>query len=455
MAANQRGAGVSAAEHARQTALRVLLLSQRAPDADALGGVEIHVADLVAALPPEIEPFAAYLRAGRLVVEQFRPEHREIASLPADDLADALETTLLALEADVLHLHSPQLSPDALARAGRSATIPVVLTLHDVMLTQMNAARLVDEAVRFIAPSRFIRDALARRYPSIAERTHLMQWGVPAQQRAPHRTGGPLHIAVVGVLAADKGADRLPDLMRACAHLDLEWHLFGATEGRSLRAIRRAARTVTAHGSYRRSELGSLLAEAGIDVALLASVVPESFSMTLSECAAATVPVVASDVGALGERIPSEDCGWLFDPTRPETLAQVLEGLADRRDMTRVKKGLEQRVVRTVADMAREHADLYRDVVKAASSEVAGSDGAGATARAEPAAVTAIDERRAAARRRFEAARPRGNAGLGRAWRALRRSKLYRELPLRRLLPEAVRAGVESRFGRILDRWRR
>lgn len=412
--------------------VRVLLVTEREPDACALGGVEVHVADLAASLEPGIQPFGAHLRAGRLIVESLGPRRRELAALPAGDLAGALETALLALDVDVLHVHSPQIGADDLARAARAAGAPVALTLHDVGPTRFDASALVDALRIAIAPSRFIRDAIAEAYPRIRDVARVLPWGVPPQAAVPVGAGGRLRVAFVGVLAADKGAERIPDLVRACGHLGVEWHLFGATEGRSLRAIRREAPGLRAHGSYRRPELGRRLARARVDLVVLASVVPESFCMTLDECLAARVPVLASDIGALGERVRDLGGGWTFDPWQPATFAAAMEGLADRRQIAAVKRWLEERRARTPRDMAADHATVYREL---------------ATGR-----VPADPQRRRAATARFGSAPAPAVPALRRGWRMIRRSRLYRELPLRRLLPEAVRGRIERRAAGLLQK---
>jgi glycosyltransferase involved in cell wall biosynthesis len=415
---------------------RVLELSERSPDRYALGGLEVHVADLQAHLGSGVEPFGAHSRSKRLVVEAFRPARRDLALL-AGDLAGALSTALLALDVDVLHVHSPKLGPSALARALDQSGARAVLTLHDTAFAGPDLAPLATRADVVIAPSRFIAELFTHRFPSVADKIRIVRWGVPEQQRAAGQDRGNLRVAVVGVLATSKGSAHLPELMRACAQLGIEWHLFGATEGRELRAIRRAAPDLRAHGSYRREDLGRLLHQAGIDVAVLPSITPESFCMTLSECSAAAVPVVASDRGALGERVRDEQCGWIFDPGRPASLAAVLERLVDRSEIAAVKRRLEARTVHTAADMAAEHEQIYVEL--AGRGRRQGVD----------------DARRGEALRLFHASRCRGQGRLRAAWRALRRSKPYRDLGLRRALPETLRGVIERRAGELLDRWKR
>jgi glycosyltransferase involved in cell wall biosynthesis len=64
-------------------------------------------------------------------------------------------------------------------------------------------------------------------------------------------------------------------------------------------------------GHYRAGSLALRLREERVDVALLLSVWPESYSLTLTECRAAGVPVMAFDHGAIAERIASEGGGFV------------------------------------------------------------------------------------------------------------------------------------------------
>ena len=53
------------------------------------------------------------------------------------------------------------------------------------------------------------------------------------------------------------------------------------------------------------------LREERVDLALLLSVWPETFSLTLSECRAAGVPVLAFEHGAIADRVHAEGGGVL------------------------------------------------------------------------------------------------------------------------------------------------
>ncbi|MBW8767845.1 MAG: glycosyltransferase, partial [Geodermatophilales bacterium] len=77
--------------------------------------------------------------------------------------------------------------------------------------------------------------------------------------------------------------------------------------------LRRLPR-VRVRGYYRSGSLVDRLRQEGVDLALLLSIVPESYSLALSECLAAGVPVVAFDHGAIAERLRRHGGGLLVEP---------------------------------------------------------------------------------------------------------------------------------------------
>jgi len=82
---------------------------------------------------------------------------------------------------------------------------------------------------------------------------------------------------------------------------------------------------------YDRDELPALLANIGPHLAALLSIVPETFSYTLSEMQHLNVPVLATRVGSLAERIADGDTGWLIE-ANPAALLEKIRFLFDHRE---------------------------------------------------------------------------------------------------------------------------
>jgi glycosyltransferase involved in cell wall biosynthesis len=102
---------------------------------------------------------------------------------------------------------------------------------------------------------------------------------------------------------AHKGALVFEQVAKELAkRVDLPWTVYGGGDPDLLIRLRRLPR-VRVRGYYRSGTLPRLLRRDRVDLALLLSIVPESYSLVLDECQAAGVPVVAFDLGAVAERL--------------------------------------------------------------------------------------------------------------------------------------------------------
>ncbi|HVW26682.1 MAG TPA: glycosyltransferase [Polyangiaceae bacterium] len=464
---------------------RVLQLALDRPDPDALGGVAVHAAALCRHAPRTLTCFTAYPSSGDLLVEAWSPRML-VAALPMADAssrARALAAALAGTGAMLLHVHSPSFGPAAIVEAKRAAGARLTLSLHDHALVCENyelleggsrycgipadlsrcdrclaktrarapgtvlawreaMSRLVAEADAVVAPSRSVLDHAARVHPNVVARARHIPWGVPApsaRRQQASTESGPLRIAVVGVWATVKGAQQLPSLVAACRGLDVEWHLFGATEGASLASVERVGEVVF-HGAYRRETLAERLANAGCHVVALPSVGAETFSLVLSEVVAAGFPVIASHLGALGERVSEGDLGWLFDPFDPRSFAAVVKRLAgDRGEVERIARHVGLLPRRDEAQMAAEHAELWcaLSAEETGSLRPAGSDAIGPRREA----LEAFEDGMARARRR----RP---SRLDALFDLAKKTDFYRDLRLRKLLSEDTRKAIEHALRR-------
>lgn len=143
------------------------------------------------------------------------------------------------------------------------------------------------------------------------------------------RREGPLRVAFVGAFRPHKGATVLLELLRrsALAGRPVRWSVLGSGDPALLREARRRGARVVGH--YRAGSLARRLREMEIDVALLLSVWPETYSLTLTECRAAGVPVVSFDLGAIADRIVAEGGGIVVPlADGAEGIAAALDGLA-------------------------------------------------------------------------------------------------------------------------------
>lgn len=175
------------------------------------------------------------------------------------------------------------------------------------------AAELLAGASSLVFPSEFLRRTYQELFPGLApERQRVVApAGATAGPLPDRRSPGPVrHVALVGGVQAHKGALVFEEVVRRMEGEDLRWTAYGGGDSESLARLRRLPR-VRIRGYYRSGTLPRLLQRDRVDVALLLSIVPESYSLVLDECVSAGVPVLAFDLGAVGERLPQLGAGRL------------------------------------------------------------------------------------------------------------------------------------------------
>jgi glycosyltransferase involved in cell wall biosynthesis len=66
---------------------------------------------------------------------------------------------------------------------------------------------------------------------------------------------------------------------------------------------------ITIHGKYSPNDLPIIVSKYGINVILMLSIIPETFSYTISEAMAMGLPIIAFDIGAQGHRVKQYELG--------------------------------------------------------------------------------------------------------------------------------------------------
>ena len=90
-----------------------------------------------------------------------------------------------------------------------------------------------------------------------------------------------------------------------------EWFIMGGIGTEDLFHLQQHNLTKT--GWYQKNDIFDLLKDNAIDIVCILSIVAETFCYTLSESLAVGIPVIATDVGALGRRVRESECGWVVE----------------------------------------------------------------------------------------------------------------------------------------------
>ena len=257
-----------------------------------------------------------------------------------------------------LHFDDAQRARD-LAAQGSDAEFANRNPKHWRALRDATVAALRTAGASLVAPSRSALDNHLRLAPELGElASHvvahgLAPWPKPAQFMPPPRRERP-RLLIPGRVRRGKGAELLAAaLPQLREHADL--FLVGAGADAHALFGERGVHIVL---DYRRDELPDLVARIAPDAALLLPTVAETFSYTLSELRSLGVPVVATQVGALAERIRDGVDGFLAAPNAEALVVRVAALLQDRAPLDAVRATLATRNESTLEDMARGYAAI-------------------------------------------------------------------------------------------------
>ncbi len=167
------------------------------------------------------------------------------------------------------------------------------------------------------------------------------------------------NVAFIGGLVPAKGS-RLAYEMIMKEEETVNWYIFGNMNDDKLQNLKQ--KNLLKLGAYERNDLPQLLSAYEIDIICILSIWPETFSYTVSEALMCKVPVLASDIGAMGERIRKNGCGWLVDKDADAEiiLGKLKEIMGNRADYEEKKRRAVSYQGKSIEEMAEEYRQYYR-----------------------------------------------------------------------------------------------
>jgi glycosyltransferase involved in cell wall biosynthesis len=280
--------------------------------------------------------------------------------------------------------------------AARRCGIPFVTTFHGVYggsehFLKRRYNGIMAQGDRVIAVSEYVATHVGARYGVAADRLRVIPCGIDLAAFAAEAVtkerveglarrwhvprGGPGGIKVVmlpGRLSRIKGHLLLLRAIEQMSRRDFRCLLVGRLD-RSSRYVREIERQIKARGLAKVvrlvggcSDMPAALALA--DVVVVPSIGPEAFGRVAIEAQALGRPVVATDIGGLGETLLPAATGWLVRPDKPAELARALELALAMPDDARARLAVRaRRLVQrrfSVERMAESTLAVYRELLE-------------------------------------------------------------------------------------------
>lgn len=386
-----------------------------------IGGTQFHVKDLTINLKHDYNIFVlardgAYIRVTRYIddeVASLKFYVGEVSNFPTyfdKNIEKIVDETIKAFKIDIIHVHHTLgLSLDVYYKA-KEHNIPVIATLHDFYtlcprITLLDSKKQVCHAVcdiesgneclkesfdiaqgfnfisnwrkvhtealelcdKIIVPSKSTNDYFLKYMPRLKGKINVIGHGVDEkifnkydsyEKYAQDTKRDKLNVAIIGGISEVKGSKIIFNSIKKSSN-NINWFIFGGIGDPDLFLLKK--KNLSKCSWYKREQLKELFMYNKIDIVCILSIVPETFCYTLSESLACGIPVVATNIGALGDRAIEYGCNYVveYDSTADELL-EILENIRlNTGEYINKLDVLEKIKVKDINEMTQEYKSLY------------------------------------------------------------------------------------------------
>lgn len=170
---------------------------------------------------------------------------------------------------------------------------------------------------------------------------------------------GSLRVAFLGGLVPAKGSDMAYSLIKNSSP-DIQWYIFGTLGDQKLASLEQP--NLNKIGTYERDSIYQLLTDYKIDLICILPIWAETFCYTLSEAWLCNIPVLVTDIGAVGERVKEKGAGIVVPlDAQPEMVLEQIQQLAENpQKLEQLRREAKEQLVDTIEEMLVHYRQLYQ-----------------------------------------------------------------------------------------------
>ena len=317
-------------------------------------------------------------------------------------LAEIAGDLISAEQADIVHIgHAMRVG--ALAQALQPLGIPYILTLTDFFLAcpKVNlvpsrqplcsgpeqgeacgrlcpelqsdyidqrlesAKNILFNARTLVAPSAFVAGVFTREFPGLAVKVihHGLSFERLKRNQRTYPNGDRIVFCYAGSFNPHKGVHLLVETFKAMRTSNALLKIYGSGPDKpyvdNLMAMAGGNENIEFCGLYSEDQTGEILNS--VDIVIIPSLCYESYSMILHEALACNVPVVATELGGLAEKIQDGVNGFLFKMGDSKHLQTVLEKIVEEPAVLNpLKRNISSMMIQGVEEEGYTYVKAYR-----------------------------------------------------------------------------------------------
>jgi len=224
-------------------------------------------------------------------------------------------------------------------------------------------------AKEVVSPSIFLASVFKKEFPDLKIRIipHGLDYRSVKENQRIYRNGGKIILGYCGSIQPHKGVHVLIRAFRELNPENAELKLYGKWEKddylRYLKDLVGEDNRIIFCGEYEGEKVGEVLN--GIDVLIVPSLCYESYSFVIHEAFACNVPVIASNIGGLAEKVKESITGFTFRVGDHEDLATKLRNVVEESSqLNEVKWRMRGFLPPFMEEEAYLYERVYREMVK-------------------------------------------------------------------------------------------
>ena len=300
-------------------------------------------------------------------------------------LAGIYEEILSKLDIKIIHINHLINHTFDLAEIANKKRIPYIVSIHDfyyicpsIHLINENYSycefkcktckfetilkdwqkygfKLLENAYLNIVPSDSVIEIYKSVYPDL-NNFKLIEHGrdIEKSNIGPELSKNPIKIAIPGHISRHKGSLLIKKIKNLDKNNALELHFMGT-------AIPNLNKHGINHGRYKRGDFNKVIAEIKPSFIAILSTCPETFSHTLTESWKSGIPVIATNLGALKERVNKTGGGWLVDYKNPQKIYDKILSI-DEIDYLEKVENISKINFKSLKEMTDEYNKIYGEM---------------------------------------------------------------------------------------------
>lgn len=227
---------------------------------------------------------------------------------------------------------------------------------NTINLWRNESLKFLNRCSLIIAPSNYSTEVYNAQYPEIKNNIKIIEHGRNLPKRlncslTPKNT--PIKILFPGHISKHKGSLLIRKLKEIDKNNKLEFHFMGTTYP----SLKQYGKN---HGRYSREDFGKFVNNIKPSFIGIFSIIPETYSHTLTESWNCGVPVLATNLGALKERISKTGGGWLVDYQSPKKIYDKIMSIVESpEEYNEVVNNISKIKFKSKKEMANEYKEIY------------------------------------------------------------------------------------------------